>query len=705
MANVTFYENKNCEKKDSYHDYYIPSGQTALYIDLDNSDHDSYWQPNDKHKMNNDTESISVSSGYYLIVFSSTNYYYNSDFFAKMDKSSDDLSDTSAFRGRKDMYKDIGSFILYDKEPIHWELNKSDRRSSGVYAKFFSDYGYNEDIGVPPSEGNLCNDSSIRVVNFVYGEGHIQTGSYLNNLLYSVVVMGFESSQTENYELFSLKSLITGPSTWIQLFKDIHYGGDSICINPNSFIPNTDDLFDSTDPIGSSFNSIKIFSQEPADWIPSGDPLVDPYLELAYQRFETGTALVQCGITMLGILPIPGSDAVSGLCWIFYYAFWPDGNPYNQDVWNEISVYSKSILKDYIDQYALDYMASQLTNFGSRLNGIYLDKPTQERLNSIVSLRDDLTDDNGFFVGDITTDAPTTQLTYQIAFTSLGLILRWLLVNEYEDVSGEEDDPNQASHASTLDDTVDFYLKAIKTTVQNCLDWRTSSDMLIPGKMSTDHDKYQIVDKYNGLIYPELDEDEVDSKMSSLTSYIQTNFGYELSLYTLPSKYYRYLKTTNTEKPVYSPMDYPVALGTRSGDTQQVSLGDKKITQITMYGGGENSRQYVNGIKFYFDDGTNFQIGSVLSDYTVSSTIDEDEQLTVCYGRNGSWMDQLHIQTDKGLDLGLGGGGGDPFLLRTPVGVGYNTVAILESIEGESYNGYVSFLQFNYSIQQPTATS
>ncbi len=623
-------------------------------------------------QMDDSISSLKTGSQAWLMVYSAHNYTQE---FMKVcqSKSLDDLSTYFAFNNPAYNFDDtIVSFKLFDSPPNYFNINDS-TLMGGTWLKVYGKKNF---------DGTGIN-------SFVFGAGDIDNISYLNPT----------ANTTNNTTTYFpvIASLATGPTAWVQL-KDVY--GNAWCFGPNSFITDLGQYYVNSREFDTySLASVNVSDSMPTDWDTSCTNAV-PQMVLNIQQYATANKLEGLVSSLVGDIPAIG-DTLSFLM----NALWPTGFS-TTVVWDDLQQYIYSVLGNLIDQADLKVLNNSLSSLSQDINDLYLDITTGSPgidtagdFNNIILI---LNQDEPYFIGGDKSGSygqPEKQLSYQVAFCSIELVMRVEAAYNYTAISGEDPVPDITTYRTDLDQKVSDYPSILqKQSVPNAVTWR-KNQLVIKG---SGNDQY-VYDSYNGFIYGQnLDTDSANSLLTTVQDYVGSQYQQQLELFILPSYLWGYLGTSNLDLtppqkpiPIQKPYDIQVGSMTAVGTPFTLNFGLSSLKGLTMWGG--NDCQYVYGIQFVYGDQQSPVYGTQQGK-TVSATFAADESIVGVYGRAGEYMDQLFFRTmnsafDQSRDLGLGGGGGDPFYQPAPSGV----PATLIGVSGYVYLGYLSQLTLHYT--------
>ncbi|PHI19143.1 hypothetical protein CEQ90_14630 [Lewinellaceae bacterium SD302] len=613
---------------------------------------DYYYDTDSDKKLSDSIDSLKTGSQGWLTVFSKENYkgglakFYPNDNTPKLD---DIYRFDSNDKGIGDT---IESFILYDSCPNYFDID--DPVMTGqTWVKLYGDENY---------AGSGCN-------NYLHGAGNIPDNYFIN----------LDSSKSVAM-FFGVKSIITGPRTWLEIYNALDYGGDKTCIGPGLFIEDFD-LFSSS----SKRYSIKVYDSEPSGWVNSYE---EPSIVIEMMQYSTTSKIESVVNDLIGMIPEVG-DVIDTLMDIL----WPLG-PDGSEVWHDLQYYIASVTQELMDEIAIKDLNNRLAGIHNLLTYIQQLNPSEDRLNDMKNLHDTIINERSNFLGGNNRTFPETQIAYQVAFSTIDLFTGWALAYKYEELRGEPcPADNEQVYISALDGDVAMYTRIIlgdgtdeyPGSVEAAVAWRISPEMIY-------NQGDAVYDAYNGFVYSGVTVEEARNQVAE-------EYRKKLNLYIAPVELYQYLSSENISqgiRPVPVVEQFTTSMGDPNAQgasgTSQDDLNGNTITGVEIY--TDSANQYVVGIQFFYSAQASGVHGQTTST-SVRADFEEGEFIVGFYGRSGSWLDQLFIRTNTGRDFGVGGPGGKPFYVATPQGVD----AVLMSIEVNTcYSSYLSALILNFDI-------
>ena len=625
-----------------------------------------YFYDNTSGHYGNVDDSISsakTGSQAWCIMFADHNYEGD---LCKMNHSTswNDFSDIAPLNSTKGNMNDtVVSFKLFDYEPNYFVVNQPGR-SSPCFVTTYANKDFNQ--------ANQYYDGNVpytNAVNWIMAEGDIEDCRYLHLRM---------KKSTFEYGFYSMK---TGPSTWVEVYSETHFGGVVTCFGPNSLV------MDMVQYIDYGFKSMKIYSSEPSSW---SDSTIMPPIVVTMQHYVIASKLESVLVDTLSLIPGVGGSIANLLD-----ILWPTG-PSTMEVWDDLKQYINTVMQGLIDEAALQNLDDKLIGLSSNLFAYESYVPGPEKASLLTSIITSIFDDEPYFLGGQNYANPDTQLTYQIAFCSIALVMLSQQAYCYGSISGTGTDPNQQAHMEQLNSKIQQYTPIVQSVIDSSVAWRTGDNIIF---LQNAGQGQVVYDSVTGFIYGQngLDEDTAQTKLNDVKAYIADTYRQQLSLYILPSYVWPYMNTNNTDSPQKVAVAYPVLVGTgsTSGSDWQDDLNGCVVTGVTLYAQDvDDYTQYICGIKFHYDN-QGSGVHGVTGTKELSVDFDDGENIEVIYGRSGSVMDQLFFRTNQGRDFGLGGSGGDPFYMVAPQGV----ESTLCSIQGVQSGNYMASLIFNYTYQ------
>ena len=569
--------------------------------------------------------------------------------------------------------------ILYDNEPFFFDTSDPTKKSE-TWLKLYSKLGF---------------DTFSNVNNYIFGEGEIPRANMIQNQLYEEGVVC---------------SFATGPSTWAILYSEGEYGTPVQYIEPNTLCLST--YHDN----GIIFNSVQVFSNQPDNWPSDIDSLnqATPQIVSQMEVYSVASKTETIIQDIVGFIPFYVGDILS----MILDVFWPTGvDP--KTVWDDLSNYIHYLMRGLVDVEAINNLNEILGDIQSELEQIIKLKSSQDKLNRVNDLIELINDHKDDFLGGEEAK-PETQLSYMIAFTSISLILLWLRVNRYEEISGKNvsEDANHYRYKIALDRfilpapdpntrEIISYTSTIETAIANAVAWRTDSSIIYKEKYGYS-EYYRVIDKLSGFhYYNYFTDSEADDFIAKLVQKESFNYEQQLKSFCAPVRSFPALLSEEPMDYIPPKERYELRAGNdnSSGTRSVLDLSERSLKVITIYyyNQGTNNTEndyYVQGIKFKLDNDEIHHFGTNGTSYTtyVVSSLESDELISSIYGAyNDHGICQLFIRTTKGLDLGLGRMNnayntlGYQFYVQAPQSVNYHLDSI-EIIEDESRIQYISFI-------------
>lgn len=678
------------------------------------------------NNMKRDASSLETSSGAYAVVYEREDY--NTDYSPQLVEDgidlvsakilpntyADNLNNLYCFHHDfypHDLNNVIWSVELFDTQPNHFDLDHpTEHQTDNCWVKLFSESYYHRDNYNYQNTGSIVDTyDGIRnhgeVCNCIRGAGDINT----------TMLLRYACTLTKNNQAdfsFLCNSLVTGSSTWLELYPETNCTGTPICIGPSSYIPD----------LGSTYNvflflSIRVSSSEPAGWEPTSQATISPSVRAENQHYQTATSLASLSVNILGLVPVPGFSQVSSVAGACLNIFWPT-NPAIVDVFSDLTNYVTAILGDLVTEITANKLTTLLEGYQGYLENLYIyDKYDDLLYTNFTDLQSQISDDRPYFCGQGTeqTTEQKEHLTFQVAYMTIALLVDWIQAYHMDEVTTDPSKLPDAHNLATAQQQLTEDIADFQTIVANTIDYNVQQRMNQVTVKNLSGNSYYIFDAITGFRYYRsgISSDAAHNKLPTVQAMIGDNIRQKLQVYAQVADYFVYLDPSQNPSnnpdaaplppnPITTPNYYTVRVGYRNPNTNYVTssvqLDNQQITHIRISNNGVG----IGGVYFEFTEGTvdSYQFGSN-DGANVSSNLQTDEVITAFYGLGEElYLTQLAFQTNQGRDLANGYSSGDCFYAVPPMGAQNKLVEITSGTTG----GLITFLEFKYELVVPTLT-
>lgn len=525
------------------------------------------------------------------------------------------------------------SFILYDTRPVSWPISQLENDTPGTcWVKLYNGSRF----ATIPTRLNGPGESSI--YRTPYG---------------------------------AVRSLSTGPDTWIELYQEENFLGNQVRLGPNSLVVDMERAYRMT-----AIGSLNIFSVEPDNWSPTPPTEAGTSFFLAIQTMNVNTIVEELVAGIVGLVPDVGA-ALAGIL----EAFWPDPLDPMQ-VWDAFEDYMNTLIQGLIDQAKVDYLKSTLDGLYNLLK-VYNDTPygNSQKGQLFTNLLSQVLTDEPYFMD---TDQPETTLTYQV---SLGTILLLLLREQalfYEEIYNEPD-PTPEKHQETLQEKIKEFTELVAKAADGAIEWRlgqiTVQDAGGSGFLVDDAYTNYRSGEYNSY-------DAADEAKIKLQEQVGHDYWVQLEPVVHPAKLWKYLDPTVSGQPqleVYQVESF--LYGSPTGTPFSDEPNGEKITGAFLCTG-----TLVDGLQLYYGGEPGPMHGRQSGSNQKLYTFENDEVIVAAYGGAGQAVDQIFFRTSLGRDFGNGGSGGSFWTAVAPQGVG----AALVKISGYQEESGLQAIKFHW---------
>lgn len=653
---VQFWENNDYESGGTRKFEYSQDDGLPMYVDNLSEWYWDGYDPKAKNQMDDSINSLKTGSSSWLCLYTEP-FFKGNVMMVDYSQSIEELP--------HDFLNDVASFILYPTCPIFWNASSiGDTFQAGTcWLKLYLYENY---------DSSRC---------ALYGAGEIATTNCLGSIA-------------------NFRSLMTGPSTWIRLYKEVKFGGEPVAeIGPNSLVSALSKLTD--DDIA----SIRVYDYQPADFAPTE---MMPGWVLSIQRYQTSKKLRNALATGLGKVPYGGS-----LLSILVKALWPSGAG-TQEIWNDLNQYINSLVQGYIDQASINNLNNILSGLHTLLLA-YMDKsPGPDKISKLQDIISLLQANQAYFLNKgAAKEQHGKTLTYLVAFGTISVVMGAEWAYNYTTVSGGIPNRDADDALLQLDVAIEELTQAVDLAVSDSVAWRLAQ-IKTTGT-------YTVTDAYTGYTQDYSTQEEARVGENQLRQYIGDKYHALLEAYTSPANLWSYLRSANTtpgagdnanfptitfgQAPVQKQMTVPATTGqVVSNDSVpfEESTDGSRVTQVMLSSLSSNGpNNSINALQFFYEDAASTVHGTISSykatvQLNAAETaadepavlpdqepdVEPAETIVAMHGnRSSSTLYQLFFRTDQGRDFGLGGGGADPFVAIGPQGVG----ARLATVAGTCY--------------------
>jgi hypothetical protein len=571
----------------------------------------------------------------------------------------------------------FASLILFDTRPGFWE--------------------YTDD--------KLAGDCWLKIYLYPRYTGRCTALYGVTDMVDDQLIGGFPCTDGDRYVKHP-GALSTGPSTWVEFYKDRNYGHLMDSFGPNSIVPDLASYYN-----GGAFGSLRIYSAPP-DNFSSSAPI--PPEVLSIQKYQTSQKLKE---VLSGVLRLaPGGGLLAGLLGVL----WPQG-PSITEQWKDMTQYTMALAQSLIEQNNLKELTEELEGLYDFI-AVYLAMPPSGAkagaLNDIISFL--ILNRHKF------TDAKPseTNLTYLVAFGSIYVAAEAERAYNFSVLSGGQADTYQTDNRTSLDQTIAMLQQAVGEAVTTICAWRVKQIAYANHGVFTT--QYLLTDALTGYSQDYSNQPGVEAAQQQLRTYVEDQYRLQLEAYTSPAALWSFFGTANTttvadsgnphfpttaftQKPTphlisRTVSTYPTgAAGTPFAE--QANGG--RITGIVLHYDKEldfSGYAYypLTGIEFRYD---NQQSGLHGRPGAASTQVDfeENEEITGLYGASSDYLSQVFFRTNKGRDFGTGGSQGQLFTAIGPQGVGA-TITGVSGVSAVGSKKYIGSLAITWSYDVPVLT-
>ncbi|TGE24472.1 hypothetical protein E5K00_04450 [Hymenobacter aquaticus] len=653
---VQFWENNDYESGGTRKFEYNEVDGLPMYV---NNLSEYYWDGYDqkaKNQMDDSINSLKTGSSSWLCLYTEP-FFQGKVMMVGYSQAIEELP--------HDFLNEVASFILYPSIPIFWNASSiGDTFQAGTcWLKLYLYENY---------DSTRC---------ALYGAGEIANTNCLGSTA-------------------DFRSLMTGPATWVRLYKDVKFDGEPVAqIGPNSLISALSQLTDE------DIVSIRVYDYQPSGFVPT--PMMPGWV-LSIQRYQTSKKLRNALAIGLGKIPYGGS-----LLSVLVKALWPSG-PGTQEIWNDLNQYINSLIKGYINQAKIDNLNSILANLHTLLLA-YMDKsPGPGKVAELWYIINQLKSCQADFLNKgAAREEHGKTLTYLVAFGTISVVMGAEWTYNYASVSGGESNPDPEGSIRQLDAVIEELIQAVDLAVADSVAWRLAQ-IKTTGT-------YTVTDAYTGYTQDYSTQQEAREGEDALRLYISQKYHALLEAYTSPANLWSYLLSANVVPGAGSNPNFPavtfvqtpvrkmVAVPATTGLVPksdsvpfQESTNGSRVTQVMLSSLSSNGpNNSINALQFFYGNAASAVHGTISSYRTTVAlnsaeavtdeaaalpdhepAVEPAESIVAMHGnRSNTTLYQLFFRTDQGRDFGLGGGGADPFIAIGPQGVG----ARLATVTGSCY--------------------
>jgi hypothetical protein len=529
------------------------------------------------------------------------------------------------------------SFILYDTRPVSWPISQNENDTPGTcWVKLYNGSRFS----TIPTRLNGPGESSI--YQTPYG---------------------------------AVRSLSTGPDTWIELYSEAGFQGSQVRLGPSSLVVDMERAYRMT-----VIGSLNIFSVEPDAWSPTPPTDAGASFFLAVQTMNVNSIVEELVAGIVGLVPEVGA-ALAGVL----EAFWPDPlDP--MKVWDAIDDYMRTLLQGLINQVKVDDLRKRLDGLYNLLK-VYNETPygTSQKGQFFTSLLSELLTDEPYFIDS---EEPETLLTYQVSLGTIMLVVLREQALFYQEIYNEPD-PNPEEHQKTLLDKIDEYTKLAAKAADGAIRWRLGQITVQDAGGSS----FVVVDAYTNYrsstytLYADADEAK-----TRLQEQVGHDYWVQLEPVVHPARLWKYLDPTVNGRPQLEV--YPVEsllYGSPTGTPFSDEPDGKKITGVFLCTGS-----LVDGLQLYYGGEPGPMHGRQSGANQKLYTFENDELIVAAYGGAGQAVDQIFFRTSLGRDFGNGGSGGSFWTAVAPQGVG----AALVKISGYQTESGLQAIRFHWEYSR-----